>query len=89
MFYGIVIGNVVSSKKLEKLNGSKLLLVEVVNYMKESMGKIIVAVDYVQAGEGDFVFLSKSKDSAFPMEDRNTPVDAGIMGIIDRVVKYS
>ena len=42
-----------------------------------------MAVDYVQAGRGDFVYLAKSKDAGFPVPERNAPIDAGIVGIID------
>ncbi len=85
MFYGRVQGKVIATEKSEKLNGLRLLIVRKVNYKGEDEGEPIIAVDYVGAGPGDFVFVSKSKDAAFPLKDRNTPVDAGIVGIIDHV----
>jgi ethanolamine utilization protein EutN len=85
MFFGRVIGTLVATVKDEKLKGHKLLVVQKVNYDGEDEGNPIIAMDFVQAGTGDFVFLAKGKDAAFPLKNRNTPIEAGIMGIIDYV----
>jgi microcompartment protein CcmK/EutM len=55
-----------------------------VTYDGEADGEPVIAIDHVQAGTGDFVFMAMGKDSAWPI-GRNTPVDLGIMGIIDEV----
>ena len=85
MFYGRVIGKAVSTKKADKLKGLRLLVVQKTDHFGEPNGDAFIAVDYVSAGMGDLVFLAKSKDSAFPLEDRLTPVDAGIVGIVDYI----
>ena len=88
MFYGKVIGTVVASRKCETLKGAKLLVVQTVDWKGESAGEVIVAVDYVQAGAGDFVCLTKSKDASWPSA-RTIPTDAGIMGILDVVTAFA
>ena len=85
MFYGKVIGTLVCSVKDDKLEGKKLLVVQRTNYAMEDEGSPIVALDAVQAGVGDFVFLSKGKEASLPFGDLNHPVDATITGIIDKV----
>lgn len=96
MFYGRVIGSVVSTIKDEKLKGLKLLVVQKTNYAGEDEGEAIIAVDSVRAGVGDFVFMTRGKEAAIPLRDENVPVtdilrdkgapvDAAIIGIIDRV----
>lgn len=87
MFYGKVIGTVVATNKDKRLTGHKLLVVQKINYCGEAEGEPLVAVDYVQAGLGDVVFLAKSKDAIFPLKERNAPIDAGIVGIIDHIQK--
>lgn len=89
MFFGKVIGTVVSVKKDIHLNGMKLLVVQKTDNKGNPEGDIIIAVDFVQAGEGMFVYLAKSKDAGFPVPGRNAPVDAGIVGIIDSVALQS
>lgn len=84
MYYGRVIGTVVASQKDPRFQGRKLLVVEKVDCRGQVEGEAFIAVDYAQAGPGDFVALTKSKDAAWPA-DRNLPVDAGIMGIIDSI----
>lgn len=85
MFYGKVIGTVVATQKDQRLSGHKLLVVQKIDYEGSIEGEPIIAVDYVQAGVGDIVFLAKSKDSVFPLKERNAPIDAGIVGIIDYI----
>jgi len=84
MFYGKVIGNLVCTIKDEKLDGKKLLVVQRTNYDLEDESSPIVALDAAQAGVGDFVFLSKGKEASLPFGDFEHPVDATIIGIIDR-----
>ncbi|NJD04422.1 MAG: ethanolamine utilization protein EutN [Ruminiclostridium sp.] len=85
MFYGKVIGSVVATVKDIKLKGCKLLIVQKTNYDGENDGSPIIAVDSVQAGIGDFVYMAKGKEASLPFGDMEHPVDAAIIGIIDRV----
>jgi len=85
LFYGRVAGSIVCTVKDEKLIGKKLLVVQKVNYDCEDEGSPIIAVDTVRAGVGDFVILAKGKEASLPFGDLEHPVDAGIIGIIDRV----
>lgn len=87
MFYGKVIGTVVATNKDKRLSGHKLLVIQKLDFYGEVEGEPIIAVDYVQAGIGDMVFLAKSKDSVFPLKERNAPIDAGIVGIVDYMQK--
>lgn len=89
MFFGKVVGTVVAAKKDIHLSGMKLLVVQKTDNQGIPQGECIVAVDFVQAGQGDFVFLVKSKDAGFPVHGRNAPVDAGVVGIIDSVILES
>lgn len=85
MFYGIVVGNVVATLKDDKLLGCKLMAVQRTDCHGTPEGGMIVAVDTVRAGVGDFVFLTKGKEASLPLGDMNHPVDAAIVGIIDKV----
>lgn len=85
MFFGKVVGTVVAVQKDVHLKGKKLLIVQRTDNQKNPQGGMLVAVDFVQAGQGDFVYLAKSKDAGFPVPERNAPIDAGIVGIIDHV----
>ena len=47
------------------------------------MGRTLVAVDAVGAGVGEQVFFVRGKEASFPFYPVETPVDAGIVGIVD------
>lgn len=83
MYLGKVIGTVVAQRKVDGLEGSKLLLVQPLDENRQAAGDKEVAVDTVRAGPGDFVFLVGSREAALALETAFVPVDAAIVGIID------
>lgn len=83
MYLGQVIGTVVASRKIEGLEGTKLLLVQPLDEDRQPVGAKEVAVDTVRAGTGDFVFLVGSREAALGLDPSFVPVDATIVGIID------
>lgn len=85
MYLGRVVGTVISERKAEGLGGQKLLLVQPLDHEEEPLGGLEVAVDTVRAGRGDLVFLVGSREAALALEPSFVPVDAAIVGIVDRV----
>lgn len=85
MYLGIVKGTVVAERKATGLEGKKLLLVQPVDDQGKPTGDIQVAVDTVQAGEGDVVYLVGSREAALALDPWFVPVDAAIVGIVDAV----
>ena len=79
-----VIGNVVATRKDEALAGIKLLIVQPLTPERQPVGRPLVAVDAVGAGFGEEVFFVRGKEASFPFYPAEPPVDAGIVGIIDR-----
>jgi ethanolamine utilization protein EutN len=85
MYLGEVRGTVVATVKYEGLEGTKLLLVQPVDSTRRPVGSLEVAVDTVQAGVGDFVYLVGSREAALALDPSFVPVDAAIVGIVDDV----
>lgn len=85
MDLGRVIGTVVATRKVDGLTGIKLLVVEPLNQARKVIGPPFVAVDVVQAGPGDVVNWVASREAALALPDSFVPVDAAIVGIIDRI----
>jgi ethanolamine utilization protein EutN len=83
MYLGIVKGTIVASRKAEGLEGTKILLVQPVDENKVPVGDLQAAIDTVQAGVGDFVYLVGSREAALALEPHFVPVDAAIVGIVD------
>ena len=82
MLKGIVVGNVVSTRKSEALVGSKFMEVEIIENGKNT-GKYIIAVDSVGAGIGETVLLTTGSSARLALNNKNAPTDAVIVGIVD------
>lgn len=85
MILGRVVGNVVATIKDEQLAGEKLLLVQLLNRKQEAIGRPQAAIDVVDAGQGDFVFLVRAREAALATYPVVGPVDLAIVGIVESV----
>jgi len=83
MYLGIVTGTVVAERKASGLEGKKILLVQPVDERGKALGDIQAAIDTVQAGVGDLVYLVGSREAALACDPWFVPVDAAIVGIVD------
>jgi len=83
MYLGIVTGTVVAERKASGLEGKKILLVQPVDERGDKLGDVQAAIDTVQAGVGDLVYLVGSREAALALDPWFVPVDAAIVGIVD------
>ena len=79
-----VIGNVVVTRKDENLTGLKLLILQPLTPDRQPAGRTLIAADSIGAGVGEEVFFVRGKEASFPFYPVEAPVDAGIVGIVDR-----
>ncbi len=79
-----VIGDVVATRKDENLTGLKLLILQPLAPDGTPVGRTLIGVDSVGAGVGERVFFVRGKEASFPFYPVEAPVDAGIVGIVDR-----
>ena len=83
MMIARVVGSAVATVKDEKLKGLKLLVVREVTPANELIGKPLVAIDAVGAGEGELVLIASGSSARQTTITNNKPVDAVIMAILD------
>lgn len=83
MKMGRVVGSVVASRKDEKLQGLKLLLVQDVDVELGLQKGYVVAVDAVGAGAGEVVLYATGSSARQTDITDGRPVDAVIMAIVD------
>ena len=79
-----VIGDVVVTRKDENLTGLKLLILQPLTPDRQPAGRTLIAADAIGAGVGEEVFFVRGKKASFPFYPVEAPVDAGIVGIVDR-----
>ncbi len=83
MFLGRVRGTVVSSAKHSGLEGVKLLVVQPLDHRLEPKAGSLIAVDAMQAGPGELVFLEDGREASMTLPEPFVPVDAAVVGIVD------
>lgn len=91
MIVGLVKGHVVSSAKVENLEGKKLLVVEILSPTLnglEHTDQHMVCVDAVQAGEGSLVTVVQGSSARIAPGMADVPVDALAVGIVDSVQAF-
>lgn len=83
MKMGRVIGAVVASRKDEKLQGLKLLVVRNLDLEMVNEKGYVVAADAVGAGAGEVVLYATGSSARQTAITDGRPVDAVIMAIVD------
>ena len=86
MLIGRVVGNLIATRKHDKLEGAKLMLVQPLDLDGKARGEPVLAIDSVDAGVGDRVLLVQEGKSAMQVLGRGlSAVDAAIVGVVDEV----
>lgn len=79
-----VIGNIWATRKEDRLNGIKLLIVQPINVIDDKDYNCpIVAADIIGAGVGETVLIVSGSSARSASGDMSTPVDASVVGIVD------
>jgi microcompartment protein CcmK/EutM len=85
MILGRVVGTVVATRKDERLLGAKLLLVRAIDPKGKDEASYVVAVDTVDAGHNDKVLVVSGSSARMASGQKDCPVDAAIVGVVDHV----
>jgi len=91
MILARVEGSIVASKKNEKMTGSKFLVVRPLVVDSPTAREFrpgtstLVAVDTLGAGEGEIVLVVQGSSARLAADDKNSPVDAVVIGLVDTV----
>ncbi len=85
MKLGIVVGTVVSTRKVSPNLGLKMLVVSYLNDELIDTKKTAVCIDTVNAGTGDMVLLCSSSSARMTSMTRKAVTDNTIVGIVDTI----
>jgi ethanolamine utilization protein EutN len=80
-----VVGTVVATRKDDRLLNAKLLVSRPIDPAGKPEGSYLVAVDTVDAGVGETVLIVSGSSARMATGLKDTPVDAAIVGVIDRI----
>jgi len=86
MYYGKVIGKVISTIKADGLKGKKIMIVRPVDMSTGLESKhFIAATDMTDCGLGDYVAYEDGQEAAWAYDPEFVPTDATIVAIIDSI----
>ena len=81
MLLGKVVGTVVATKKEPKIEGLKLLVLEILDVQGKPNKNYVVAMDSVGAGVGEVVLYAAGSSARQTEVTNNKPCDAVVMAI--------
>src|SRR3989440_11130557 len=87
MILARVVGNVVATQKNERYQSARVMLCQPVTPTGEEWGATILALDSVDAGEGDIVLVVQEGWSASTAAtgEQGAAIDSAIVGVVDRI----
>jgi len=85
MKLGIVIGNVVATRKTGNMGGRKILVVRYLNDELAATDLTHACIDTVDAGVGDVVILCASSSARLTATTKGVATDSAIIGVVDQV----
>src|SRR5580704_745312 len=80
-----IVGSIVSTRKDQRLEGCKLLLVKPISPAGANEDGYLVAVDTVDAGFRETVLVVSGSAARLAADCKDRPVDAAIIGIVDTI----
>ncbi len=91
MILGRVLGNVVATQKNARYDGARIMLVQPVNPDGTPRGAAVLALDSVDAGEGDLVIVVQEGWSASTAAtgEMGAAIDSAIIGVVDFIEDFS
>ncbi len=89
MIIGRVLDELIATQKDSAFEGQKLLVVQPLTPEEEETGEVVLAIDGADAGVGDRVLVVLDGWASMKVLGKFfTPVDAAVIGVIDRIDLY-
>lgn len=87
MLLGRVIGDVVATQKNSRYEGARILVVQPINPDGTPRGATMLALDSVDAGEGDVVLVVQEGwgASTAATGEAGAAIDSAIVGVVDAI----
>jgi ethanolamine utilization protein EutN len=82
-----VLGNVVATQKNARYRNARIMLVQPINPDGSARGSSLLALDSVDAGEGDIVIVVQEGWSASTAAtgEQGAAIDSAIVGVVDYI----
>ncbi|HYG82354.1 MAG TPA: EutN/CcmL family microcompartment protein [Pyrinomonadaceae bacterium] len=87
MILARVVGNIVATQKNPRYAGARVMLCQQITPEGEETGMTLLALDSVDAGEGDVVLIVQEGwgASTAATKEAGAAIDSAIVGVVDRI----
>lgn len=87
MILARVLGNIVATQKNRRYAGARVMLCQQITPEGEDAGTTVLALDSVDAGEGDIVLIVQEGwgASTAATKEAGAAIDSAIVGVVDRI----
>ena len=87
MILARVLGNIVATQKNQRYANTRLMLCQQITPDGEDAGTTVLALDSVDAGEGDIVLIVQEGwgASTAATKEAGAAIDSAIVGVVDRI----
>ena len=87
MILARVVGNVVATQKNVRYQNARIMVVQPINPDGSTRGATLLALDSVDAGEGDIVIVVQEGWSASTAAtgEQGAAIDSAIIGVVDEI----
>lgn len=87
MILARVLGNIVATQKNPRYQAARVMLCQQITPEGEEMATTVLALDSVDAGEGDIVLIVQEGwgASTAATKEAGAAIDSAIVGVVDRV----
>ncbi|MBN1305826.1 MAG: EutN/CcmL family microcompartment protein [Anaerolineales bacterium] len=85
MLIARVVGAAISTIKDRRVENTKLLVLKQADHTGQVIGKPFVAIDLVDAGEGELVLTGHGSSARQTYLTKDCPVDAVVVAVIDHL----
>ena len=87
MILARVVGNIVATQKNPRYGGARVMLCQQMTPEGEETGMTLLALDSVDAGEGDVVLIVQEGwgASTAATKEAGAAIDSAIIGVVDRI----
>ena len=87
MILARVLGNIVATQKNQRYANARVMLCQQITPEGEDAGMTLLALDSVDAGEGDIVLIVQEGwgASTAATKEAGAAIDSAIVGVVDRI----
>jgi ethanolamine utilization protein EutN len=88
MQIGKIIGRAVATRKADRLENQRILIVQPLDFNEKPAGEPFLAFDCVDSGAAETVIIARGGEAMLPFPEPYPPIDKTAVAIVDNINYY-